>query len=485
MEKNAFASQAFAKIATDLSATSLSVIIREPDGSKRFFANGYASVEEKRLADERTIFRIASISKIEVALCFMKQVELGKADPDEDISRYLGYRLRNPHFPDIPITAAMLMTQSSSVLDGDNEDAPAHHDGKGYEGTNGRDFPVSLERLLTDPTYEYYTERTWGDYKPGTVFHYSNFGAGILACVVERLTGKLFTDVVREVILSPLGMDASFRADEIKHPEDLGDYYEVRKHEGVVTRTLSRTGASFIKTVYPKFAIGENYRGPAGGLFTSLCDLAKIMDVFLDRGMYGEERVFSSETIDRMEQIHFIGNDERDYRAKGYQLKVSDAFGLVLRGHTGGAYGITSTFFFNPENDFGVLMIANGSLESHVIPEFSEIFRQVIKTALEIYLPSPFPLDVAIAPDGLTARSGERQITLHPIAPNVYPLPEASELLGLVPRASHDLATFTRGDLSVTVRRDQPVSLAVIARDLGREIVRDSDGTTHVKEVKA
>jgi CubicO group peptidase (beta-lactamase class C family) len=46
------------------------------------------------------LFRIASISKMMTTLGLMRLVEAGKVDLDADVSSYLGFTLRNPHFPD-------------------------------------------------------------------------------------------------------------------------------------------------------------------------------------------------------------------------------------------------------------------------------------------------------------------------------------------------------------------------------------------------
>src|SRR3954469_4910623 len=62
--------------------------------------------------------RIASISKLVVALGVMRLVEQGRLDLDRDVSDYLGSRLRNPAFPDRPITLRLLLSHRSSLRDG-------------------------------------------------------------------------------------------------------------------------------------------------------------------------------------------------------------------------------------------------------------------------------------------------------------------------------------------------------------------------------
>src|SRR5688572_17013313 len=61
--------------------------------------------------------RIASISKLVVALGVMRLVEQGQFDLDRDVSEWLGWPLRNPAFPDRPITLRLLLSHRSSLKD--------------------------------------------------------------------------------------------------------------------------------------------------------------------------------------------------------------------------------------------------------------------------------------------------------------------------------------------------------------------------------
>lgn len=63
-------------------------------------------------ADANTMYRIASISKFVTSIGAMKMVEQGRLALDTDISTYLGYRLRNPHFPPWSARAASGSTAS-------------------------------------------------------------------------------------------------------------------------------------------------------------------------------------------------------------------------------------------------------------------------------------------------------------------------------------------------------------------------------------
>jgi CubicO group peptidase (beta-lactamase class C family) len=55
----------------------------------------------------------------------MRLVEQGKLALDTDVSRYLGYTLRNPYYPDAAITLRMLLSHTSSLRDDGGYNFPA------------------------------------------------------------------------------------------------------------------------------------------------------------------------------------------------------------------------------------------------------------------------------------------------------------------------------------------------------------------------
>ena len=72
-------------------------------------AEGFADKASARAATADNPVRIASISKLVTALGVLRMVDAGQLDLDRDVSDYLGWRLRNPHFPDTPITLRHLL----------------------------------------------------------------------------------------------------------------------------------------------------------------------------------------------------------------------------------------------------------------------------------------------------------------------------------------------------------------------------------------
>lgn len=347
---------------------------------------GKKSLENKTDITNETIFRIASISKIVVAMAVMKLIEEKKANLDDDIGDILGFRIRNPHHPNEKITIRMLMLQTSSITDGyDDENSLYDNVLKGYNGVNGTSLPVILHELLTPSDSKYYTPLTFDKNKPGSRFIYSNFGCGILACIVEALSGELFTDYVEKNFFIPLGLDASFRACNINKKEDIASLY-YPTNDANNPYELARSSESFIDSCYPLYPLKENFRGPAGGLFISMKDLSKIMIVLMNDGVVENKQILKKETIDLMLQMHYLGPNI-DYSAKGLQMRFLDLNGKILKGHTGNAYGLRSFLFFNKEEDIGICFVTNGGYFNLQPYGLTDIQEEVLTSFLDKYYP--------------------------------------------------------------------------------------------------
>ena len=332
------------------------------------YCYGQRSRENNLPATPDTIYRIASISKVIVAIAILMLHDEHKLDIYEDISKYLGYKVRNPHYPQEVITIEMLMTQTSSINDGQDEVV-------GYDGVNGPTNFFDLERLLTDPTYEYYTTKTYLPVHPGSTFCYSNFGCGILACIVEKVTGQYFTDFIRERLFLPLGLDASFRIADLKRLDLVASLYQEEDLK------LIRSPEIFQRVAFPKYPLGNNFRGPAGGLFISALDLAKIMQMLMNNGSYNNQVFLQEKTVLDMKKIHWKTlYPDGIYKQKGLQLLILDDYGPTLYGHTGCAYGLRSYMLF--DDQYGYLFLCNGAKYQMIRDGFATIQEGFLKEQL-------------------------------------------------------------------------------------------------------
>jgi len=76
---------------------------------------GYANIKNKNEATNKTVYMLASISKTFAATAIMQLWEKNLLDLDDDVNEYLPFNVRNPNYPDIPITFRMILTHRSSI----------------------------------------------------------------------------------------------------------------------------------------------------------------------------------------------------------------------------------------------------------------------------------------------------------------------------------------------------------------------------------
>ena len=350
------------------------VLFLRKDGYVETVSTGYASLEKNIKSHPNSIYRIASISKVIVAVGLLKLYEKGLVDLDEDVSKYLGFKVRNPKYEEQKITLRMILTQTSSIIDDGICDNGIY---KGYDGSNCTDDFIKLEELLTKGSKHFY--KGYSDYAPGSEFIYSNLGCGILACVCEKITNKYFPDYIIECLLNPLDIKSGFRLENISSPENLVGHYLYENNQF----KLYRDYENFKKVQCLKYPLGENYRGVAGGLYISSIDLSKIMSMLMNKGIYNNIRILEEKTVKEMETVWWEGlPSDPTYRKKGLQMIILDQFtDLPLKGHFGNAYGLRSFMLYNDNG--GIIFLCNGANFINDVEHMTILQEKVIKFLVE------------------------------------------------------------------------------------------------------
>ena len=350
------------------------VLFLRKDGYIETVSTGYASLEKNIKSHPNSIYRIASISKVIVAVGLLKLYEKGLVELDEDVSKYLGFKVRNPKYEEQKITLRMILTQTSSIIDDGICDNGIY---KGYDGSNCTDDFIKLEELLTKGSKHFY--KGYSDHAPGSEFIYSNLGCGILACVCEKITNKYFPDYIIECLLNPLDIKSGFRLENISYPENLVGHYLYENNQF----KLYRDYESFKKVQCLKYPLGENYRGVAGGLYISSIDLSKIMSMLMNKGIYNNIRILEEKTVKEMETVWWEGlPSDPTYRKKGLQMIILDQFtNLPLKGHFGNAYGLRSFMLYNDNG--GIIFLCNGANFINDVEHMTILQEKVIKFLVE------------------------------------------------------------------------------------------------------
>jgi CubicO group peptidase (beta-lactamase class C family) len=307
--------------------------------------------------------RVASISKLVTAMAAMRLVDEGKLDLDRDIDLYLGYSIRNPNFPNVPITMRLLLTHRSSIKDGIDYIMPL--DGE-------------IKSVLSNP-------KAWQENRaPGSWFSYANLNSPVIGATLEAASGERFDKLVARTVLSPLKIDGCFnwhsgcsvnrrlQAVTLLRPNgDLAKDPVVTTPEACTL--VPATDGSCDVTQY-KLGMNGSAFSPQGGLRISPGDLLKIGQVLLNKG----RPILSRKAFTEMtkEQWHFNGengDDETGY-FKSYAIgihRLEDKQGNIWWGHVGEAYSLRAGLWINPKAGKGrvryVTMIAENAPVGHCL----------------------------------------------------------------------------------------------------------------------
>ena len=327
---------------------------------------GLSNFEQNTAVNAETKYRIASISKTITALAFMKLVENGLVNLDDNIGDILGYEIINPNFPLVSITPRMLLSHTSSL-----------QDGSGYNpflsDTYTETIPSISELITTEGSY--FTDNMFLNNSPGTYFAYSNLNFGILGSLIEKISQQRFDVFVNENILIPLEIDGSFNIQDLSSLDNLAVIY--RKENNIWTAQADDYQGIFPDPInFDSYTLGDNglVFAPQGGLRISALDLSKIMILIKNDGEFNGLQILDSLTVAYMRNTEWLynGSNGDDYGGlfKSWGLGLHKLTNTpnddviyeneTMLGHAGEAYGLVSDMYFQEQGDFGIIFVTNG-----------------------------------------------------------------------------------------------------------------------------
>lgn len=299
-------------------------------------AYGYYDIENKKKATTQTLYLQASVSKTVTATALMQLYEQGLFDLDDDVNKYLPFTLRNPNYPDIPITIKMILSHRSSLAD-DNLYWIALSYLPGDPDVEGFPYPW-LKEYLT-PGGSAYSSSTWSTAKPGEEYYYANIGFSIIAYLVEILSHQNFDDYCKEYIFKPLQMNTTgFRLRD-HNIDDIAVPYEFKN------------GGYFR---HPQYGIDVLY--PAITLRTSIEEYSHFIIAHMNGGVWHGVRILKESTVELMHAAHFSPNDKYNY---GLGWQVTNKLFQKTYGHSGGYVGVHNIVTIFPDKNIGVILFSN------------------------------------------------------------------------------------------------------------------------------
>ena len=285
---------------------------------------GFADRASGRRPDDRTLYRIASISKTFTATAIMQLRDEGALRLDDPVVRHVpeAAAIVNPFGPVEDITIRRLLLHTSG-LQGEYPTADPDQEPFG-----------SIAELVAN------IARLRVVIAPDTLSKYCNVGFQLLGAVVERAAGEPFAARVARTILDPLGMASTVYLAEGPLAARCAVGYDAR---------------AFSDALAPAKDLDSRTFEADGGLWSCVEDLARWLGFQL-----GDEHPDVLAPATRREQHRPWIIDEHWEEAQGlcwyWERRGDDRF----VGHAGSVEGFTSRIAFSPADGVGAVVLVNG-----------------------------------------------------------------------------------------------------------------------------
>jgi len=305
--------------------------------------------------------KVASITKTFTGVSLMQLVAEGKLSLDADVNTYLPFSVRNPNFPDQPITLRMLATHTSSITDRWEVYRNVYH----FAGETSPPLGQFLTSYFT-PTGQNYSPRNYLDTAPGTERDYSNIAASLAGYIVERTSGQSLQKYVPRRILSPLGMSATAWSPRVLPARSASNLFVSHSSHSIPI-------PSYDITTYPD-----------GGLWVSASDLSRLFRALLNHGALDSARIVPTSAADEMLRFQFNGPTY----PKGYGPSQGNSgifwrtkFNGIRMGHGGNDPGIQAEMLSSLDRRIAVILLSNTSSTGPDGKAFNDIFQALWKHA--------------------------------------------------------------------------------------------------------
>ena len=288
---------------------------------------------------EDGVYVIASISKTFISTAIMQLIEKKKLSLDDDVNKYMNFNVRNPKYPDIPITIRMLLCHRSSI--------------------NNKQWALTLNQI--NPQTGKKWKECYNDYAPGEKYEYCNLTYSILGAVIENASGERLDDYIENHITKPLGIYSSYNLTRIDSSRLVRAYYYNQERKEFKTRNTYQYHIYNYKLVENNL---KNYKlgftvaalAPTGGIKITAKGLAKYMMMHMNNGKYAGKRIIRKNSEKEMRTPQ-MGNPKYGLAFSRYLGRTDDG---DLEGMVGCGWGVHSSMLFNAEKKYGFVVICNG-----------------------------------------------------------------------------------------------------------------------------
>ncbi len=332
--------QRIEKVVTDQKVPAIGIALVNRDGPVWVAGWGKADLQSGRAANEDTLFRIGSVSKMFVGLAVLKLVEEGRLSLDDKVrDRAPDVAFENPWEATHPVRIAHLLEHTT-----------------GWDAIHLAEIAVAAPDTMTiKQGLDYHPDTRRSRWPPGARHAYNNVDVPVAAYIVEKMTGQRFEDYVAKEFFTPLGMTST-------------SYFR--------TKLYDERGATLYEGEKP-VEYWQILHRPSGSINSSARDMAKLVQLLLLRGSTSNGPLVSEASMERMETPGTLAGNAQGVLA-GYGLANYTtghlAMGVAFRGHHGGVMGGLTELMYARELGQGyVFMINSGN--SAALGQISDLLK--------------------------------------------------------------------------------------------------------------
>jgi CubicO group peptidase (beta-lactamase class C family) len=332
-------------------------VVSVVDHNAQLFAKGYGLADTARggaFDPDRSLVRIASISKLFTYTAVMQQVQAGRIDLNADVNTYLTSFKVPATYPQ-PVTVQDLLDHTAGFEDR-------------VIGTGARsaaDVPP-LGQYLADNMPDRIRP-------PGEVYAYSNYGAALAGYIVSQVSGEPYDAYIQHHLLDPLRM-ANTTATEPVPAALAGDL--------AVSYNTDDTPPKAVPFEFDPSA-------PDGSISASATDMGHFMMANLNEGRYGDAAILSPATMALMHTRSFANDPRLGGHAHGFVEKTINGHRVLF--HDGGWEAFESAMILLPGCDLGLFMSTNSTTGA-------DSLISVLKDFFDRFAPTPATPDVLDGP---------------------------------------------------------------------------------------
>ncbi|MBT2897840.1 serine hydrolase [Streptomyces sp. McG3] len=334
-------------------AASLAILV---DGTVHEVAGGVLHRGTGVEATTDSVFQLGSIAKIYTATLIMRLAASGELDLDAPVVDLL------PEFsvadPDATgsITTRLLLSHTSGLTCDFT-----------YDSGRGDDCLARYVEAARNVAL---------DCPPGTGLSYSSVGYNVLGRIIEVVTGKVWDEALKDLLLTPLGLTHTMTL-----PEEALRFRAAMGHLGEAGQDPDPA---------PAWDLMPRSAGPYGRVIATAGDVARLALMHLDGGVAQDgTRVLPEEAVASMQRHVVDSPDKWTVSADGWGLgwTLYDWDGVRGFGHDGASIGQYGYLRVVPSAGVAIVLLTNGGGAREL---YAALYRELLAELAGVTMPEPF-----------------------------------------------------------------------------------------------